>query len=131
MRAPNRRRPNRRAMGVPPNTDLDSLAATAKYVGSCEHKDFPSFAGSPCPRCDASLCPREIRDIATPTAWLRSAIRKGATGTLWEGGFPRYVWHKNGDTVFEARLVNSGNGSYKGYPLKDDEWPPGIERIYG
>ncbi|MDE0161214.1 MAG: hypothetical protein OXL98_05695 [Acidimicrobiaceae bacterium] len=58
------------------------------------------------------------------TGWLRSAIRAGSTGEPWEGGFPRYVWHREWDTVFEARLVNRGNGSYKGYPLKDRERPP-------
>ena len=126
MRAPRRRRPNRREIGVSPNIDLDNLAAIAKYVGSCEHKDFPSFAGQPCPRADASLCPRYIRDIAIPTAWLRSAIRKGAIGKLWEGGFPRYVWHREGNIVFEARLVNRGEGSYKGYPLNDGEAPVGV-----
>lgn len=37
--------------------------------------------------------------------------------------FPRYVWHREGDTVFEGRLVNRGNGSYKGFPLEKEEWP--------
>lgn len=130
MRAPKRRRPNRREIGVPPNVDLSSLAATVRYVGSPEHKDFLSFAGPPRPRGDASLCPREI-DWETATEWLRLAIRKGATSVRWEGGFPHHVWHKEEDTVFEARLVNRGDGSYKGYPLTDGEWPAGIERIYG
>ena len=130
MRAPRRIRPKRREIHVPPNADLDSVAATVTYVGSPEHKDIPGFAGPPRPRGDASLCPRDIRQ-ETAEAWLRSAVRKGATSAQWEGGFPRYAWHRQGDTVFEARLVNSGDGSYKGYPLKDDEWPPGIERIYG
>ena len=126
MRAPKRRRPKKREISVPPDTDLDGLAAMARYVGSPEHKDFPSFAGQPRPRGDASLCPREIRDVAIVTEWLRSAIRRGSTGAPWEGGFPRYVWHKDGDTVFEARLVNRSDGSYKGYPLARAEWPPGI-----
>ena len=126
MRAPRRRRPNRREIGVPSNIDLANLAATVRYIGSCEHKDFPSFAGLPRLRGDASLCPRDIRQ-ETADAWLRSAIRKGATSAQWVGGFPRYAWHREGDTVFEARLVNSGDGSYKGYPLNREEWPAGIE----
>ena len=125
MRAPRRRRPKRREIRVPPNADLVSVAATVTYVGSCEHKDFPSFAGPPCPRGDASLCPRHIRQ-QTAEAWLRSAIRNGATSGLWEGGFPRYAWHREDDNVFEARLVNSGDGSYKGYPLNDGEAPVGV-----
>ena len=130
MRAPKRRRPKRREIGVPPNIDLDSLAATVRYVGSPEHKDFLSFVGTPRMRGDASLCPRGI-DQETATAWLRSAIRRGATSVYEEGGFPRHAWYRVGDIVFEARLVNRGDGSYKGYPLKDDEWPTGIESIYG
>lgn len=50
-------------------------------------------------------------------------MRAGSTGAPWEGGFPRYAWHREEDTVFKARLVNQGDGSYKGYPLKPDEWP--------
>ena len=128
MRAPRRNRHRKREMYVPPDIDLDSLANRVTYVGSPEHKDIPSFAGPPRPRADASLCPREIRDVEVVTEWLRYAIRQGATGGLWEGDFPRYAWYKHGDTVFEGRLVNRGDGSYKGYPLERREWPAGIEQ---
>ena len=99
-------------------------------MGSPEHKDVPSFAGRPRLRADASCCPREITDPNLVTGWLRTAIRRGATGAPWEAGFPRYVWYKDGGTIFEGRLVNRGIGSYKGYPLGDDEWPDGIESLY-
>lgn len=126
MRAPRRRRPRRRSIHVPPDTNLADLASRASYVGSPEHKDSFGFAGQPRPRVDASLCPRGIQDLEVVTGWLRSAIRKGSTGAPWEGEFPRYVWHREGDVVFEARLVNRVQGSYKGYPLNEDEQPPGI-----
>ncbi len=131
MRAPRRRRPRRREAHVPPGVDLHALARSVKYVGSPEHKDFPSFAGRPALRADASCCPREIRDVEMVTGWLRSAILRGAAGAPWEGGFPRYVWHREGDTVFEGRLVNRGDGSYKGYPLGEDEWPRSIRDVDG
>ena len=35
-----------------------------------------------------------------------------------------------GNTVFEGRLVNRGNGTYKGFPLLRSEWPKGIEDWY-
>ena len=127
MRAPRRRRSMKREIHVPPDTDLDNVAGRVKYVGSPEHKSFPSFAGPPNRRLDASQCPPEITDQLMVTRWLRSSIRKGITGKLWEGDFPRYVWHKRGERVYEGRLVNSRNGEYKGYPLQMDEWPPGIE----
>jgi hypothetical protein len=57
------------------------------------------------------------------TRWLRRAIRDGRVSELADGAFPRYVWHREGDVMYEARLVNSGSGEYKGYPLNPDEWP--------
>ncbi len=133
MRAPRRRRPRRRTIDVPPDTDLEGLAGRVIrviYEGSPEHKDIPSFAGQPRLRADASCCPREITDQETVSGWLRFAIRRGAIGAPWQGEFPRYVWYKHANTVFEARLVNRETGSYKGYPLDEDEWPNGIERVY-
>ncbi len=130
MRAAQRRRPQRRAIYVPPDTDLDRLADRATYVGSPEHKDVPGFAGQPRLRADASCCPREIADLELVNGWLRSAIRRGATGAPWEGEFPRYVWYKEGDTVFEGRLVNREAGSCKGYLLGENEWPNGIGEMY-
>lgn len=71
-----------------------------------------------------------MNDQQAITEWLRDAIRRGATGAPWEGAFPRYVWYKNDETVFEGRLVNRRRGEYKGYPLERGEWPDGIREIY-
>ena len=132
MRAPRRHRPQKREIHAPLDpADLNGLAEQARYVGSPEHKDVTSFAGQPRLRADASCCPREMaEDQQTIDEWLRSAIRRGATGAPWEGVFPRYVWYKHQETVFEGRLVNRETGEYKGYPLNQDEWPAGIEEIY-
>ena len=126
MRASQRRRQRRRQLFVQPDVDLDELANRVTYAGSAEHKDVPSFAGQPRRRADASICPRTISDQEAVNEWLRSAIRNGITGAPWEGGFPRYVWYRDGDTVYEGRLVNRGLGSYKGYPLEELEWPNGV-----
>ena len=132
MRATKRKRPWVRTIHVQPGVDLDSLAERVRYVGSPEHKDFPSFAGPPCLReSDATPCPREIKDPEVVCEWLRAAIRCGATGGLWEGDFPRYVWYKRDNVVYEGRLVNRGDGSYKGYELEEDEWPKNIDEFYG
>ena len=132
MRATRRRRPQRREILVPPGVDLNGLADRVVYAGSPEHKDIPSFAGQPRLRADASCCPREIVELGQKVVcgWLRSAIRRGATGAPWEGGFPRCVWYKDDGTVFEGRLVNRELGSYRGYPIDKDEWPRGIEKKY-
>jgi len=81
---------------------------------------------------DASICERSLAsDQAKAQSWLGEAMRRGAVGERWEGDFPRYVWYKDADTVYEGRLVNRELGWYKGYPLARDEWPPGLEDIYG
>ncbi|MEK7401437.1 MAG: hypothetical protein AABZ80_03645 [Gemmatimonadota bacterium] len=133
MRRPTRHRPQVGAFSAPPATIvLADVAERARYVGSPEHKDTPSFAGQPRPRADAAICPRELFDRQEDvTGWLKGAIRKGAVGGPWEGVFPRYVWHKEGSIVYLARLVNRELGEYKGWPLNQDEWPGGIERYYG
>lgn len=130
MRSPTRRRPLRRSMVVPVAVNLSDLADRAAYVGSPEHKDVPSFAGSPRLRRDASCCPRNLAvDREQLSNWLRTAFRLGAVGQPWEGQFPRYVWYRHAEVVFEGRLVNRIQGTYKGYPLAEEEWPDGIESI--
>jgi len=128
MKSPKRRRPhNRTIVSPPPGVDLNETASQAAYVGSPEHKDQPSFAGQPRPRADASICDPELsRSRARLTRRLRESICAGNIGAPWEGEFPRYVWCKIDDDVYEARLVNRGNGEYKGYRLKREEWPDGI-----
>lgn len=115
---------------MPDGTDLASLARLARYVGSPEHKDTPSFAGHPRPRADATICDRSFidrqKEIAT---WLRAALKRGAVGAPWEGAFPRYVWYRHGDTVYEGRLVNQEKGEYKGYALGADELPRGLDKL--
>ena len=93
---------------------------------------MPSFAGNPPrPRPDASICDRSLaQERELITDWLRKAIRSGTYGEYRENGFPRYLWYKEGETVYEGRLVNAGQGMYKGYPLKPHEWPRDIERYY-
>ena len=134
LRAAKRRARLDRTLGTSPaGVDLKVVMASCRYVGSPEHKDKPSFAGQPRPRTDASICDQRLNSADEITEWLRVAIGKGAFGRLWEGNvpqFPRYVWYKDGDIVYEGRLVNQELGQYKGYPLEREEWPLGIEHLY-
>jgi hypothetical protein len=102
------------------------VADRASYVGSPEHKSFPSFAGQPHPRADASKCDASLADAAELTGWLRTAIRQGQVSALWDGDFPRYVWCRQAGVAYEGRLLNQGLGQYKGYPLGPGEEPGGL-----
>lgn len=130
MRSPKRRRPQVREFmrpGAYPES-LETVAQRAHYVGSPEHKKHPSFAGPPAPRATASLCnPCFADQQALLTDWLREAIRNGQVSSYWEGGFPRNVWIRKGGYVYEGRLVNKGNGAYKGWPLEAFETPPELK----
>jgi hypothetical protein len=131
MRAPKHKRANPKhlAIGAPPaNVNLAAVAGRIQYIGSVYHKDLPSFAGSvPRHRPDASICPRRLAWLQVDIQeWLREAVRHGHCSALWEGDFPRYVWHRDGSTTYEARLINSQTGEYKGYPLESDEHVRGL-----
>ena len=65
MRTPMRRRPRPRTQDVPPDTDLGALAERARYIGSPEHKDMPTFAGQPRPRAMR----RSAREITMTSIW--------------------------------------------------------------
>jgi hypothetical protein len=83
MRATKRRRPlRRRIVGNPAGVDLVQLAERVSYVGSSEHKAFPSFGGPFNPRADASKCDPTLADKDELTRWLQEAIRAGHTGQL-------------------------------------------------
>ncbi len=95
-------------------------AAMAVYIGSPEHK-------LPHSRSDATLCPADLEG-GQPllTDWVKSALKEGHVGGLLEGGFPRYVWYRDGARFFEGRLTNQALGEYKGYPIEPEQAPPEI-----
>ena len=127
VRAPRRKRPLPRRLGEPPpDVDIEAAAAAARYVGSAEHKSYPSSAGPPRLRADATPCPPTLSDAAELTQWLRRAISARQTSGRWEGGFPRYAWLDVEGTVYEARQLGPGSGEYKGYPLEAEQRPRGL-----
>jgi hypothetical protein len=129
LRAPQRKRPPPRTIQPPPEgIDVSKLPSRVTYVGSPEHKTGPSFAGSPRPRADATKCDSALSGrLNEIQQWLRRAFEVHCFGGPWEGGLPRYAWCKVGEIVYEARLLNSGLGQYKGWPLEREEWPDGID----
>lgn len=123
MKRPNRKHIVSKRIGdAPAEVDLLQVADRVRYVGSQEHKTMPSPAGEPKPRADASICQFHTRDeFVMVNGWLRAALLGKKFSEMWENGFPRYLWYRNGDQVYEARLTNRGLGEYKGYPLEPDQ----------
>jgi len=99
------------------------VAERATYRGSPEHKGYPSPAGNPSLRSDASQCDPRYTDFEPITEVLRAAIRRGCVGAIFEGGFPKYVWGWLEERLYEARHINDPRGSYKAYPLEEIEYP--------
>ena len=91
-------------------------------VGSQEHKGHPSPAGPPALRSDATPCDPGIEWNDIDTA-LREAIRRRCTSTVFEQGFPKYVWGWIDEDLYEARHLNGPAGTYKGYRLEKVEYP--------
>jgi hypothetical protein len=128
MRAPRRRRERVRKILPEAERPDPTFTEQVRYVGSPEHKRQPSFAGMPRPRADASICDPRFNDRqAELTDRLREALSRGAVGGPIEGDYPRYVWCLIDEEVYEGRLVNQNSGEYKGYLLKRDEWPDGLD----
>jgi|BogFormECP12_OM1_1039635.scaffolds.fasta_scaffold133659_1 hypothetical protein len=103
--------------------DPAQVATIATYRGSAEHKDYPSPAGNPALRSDASRCDPRYREFEPITEVLRTAIRRGCVGAIFEGGFPKYVWGWLDERLYEARHINGPRGTYKAYPLEEIEYP--------
>lgn len=102
------------------------MAEKVTYVISPEHKDYLTSAGPGKLRSDTSACPRGL-DFDVVLEWLKEAVRRGNVSASFDLDFPRYVWARAEDRVYEARLSNPGLGSYKGYPIHDHEAPGWLE----
>ena len=123
------RRPNpkgRRVLPPPAGISLEALACNCRYFCSPYHRTMPGPCGKPVYRPGKSKCPEELqRDPDRVQSWLEDAIRDGSFGEF-EGGFPRLIWRRVGDTIFEARQGTPGSGVYHGYPLESFQFVEGL-----
>lgn len=116
------RRTKRRSIATPPPAQgvLDTVAERTRYEGSAEHKSYPSPAGTPRLRTDATRCdPGLGYDRDRFTEILRAAVRRGCVSSVFDGEFPRYAWGWLEGRLFEARLINRDEGTYKAYELDE------------
>jgi hypothetical protein len=127
------KRPRKRIEYEP--TELATLAKSAAYTGSIEHKDRRSWLGIPYPRRsknpteNATICPMTSpAQKEEATSWVRYAIENGQfLDGYFENGFPRSIWYRDVDGQhWQGRLTQCGAGQtpiaeYKGWPISEDE----------
>jgi hypothetical protein len=108
---------------------LAAAAERARYTGSPYHRPPGSKMGQSAGRSypHASKCdPIWTAEMANRA--LKNAIRRGLVSEEWRNDLPRYAWHLEDDTVYEAVLTNQGTGEYHAYPLSEEqEWPKDLE----
>jgi hypothetical protein len=70
------------------------------------------------------------RDFTLPEAGraMREAIRKGRVSREWINGFPRRLWHKDGDVWYEACTGAGTAGTYHAYPIEVHSLPVDLQR---
>jgi len=110
----------KRVDAAPDPALLAQAAATAVYSASPYH--CPPFRQRVRP---ASPCPRRWTDEEATTA-LRGALSNGHVSDRWENGFPRYVWRRDGNVLYEARHTRGPEGSFHAYPIEDSQAPHGL-----
>ena len=73
----------------------------------------------------SSICPRGWGDDEATDA-IREAIRRGNVSENWEDSFPRYVWHRDGEVLYEARHTRGPSGSFHAFPIEEIQAPRGL-----
>ena len=106
---------------------LHEIADRVSCFGSAEHKVYPSRAGPPALRSDATPCDPDI-DEQDINASLVEGVRRGCVSQQMEQGFPKYVWGYTGEDLYEARHLNGFGGQYKGYRFESPEYPRDRQR---
>lgn len=114
---------------VHPAPDAAMLERAAKVAAYGENPYHCSRPGGQAPIIrakPASHCPRWWSD-AEATKTLREAIAEGRVSETWEEGFPRHVWHRDGDVLYEARHTRGPVGSFHAYPIENSQAPHGLD----
>ena len=126
--------PNR--LQAPP-TLTSAQIESASYEGSPEHKAKRWWGGLPEARPgpdggysrpgkqETTVCPLVTeKDRDKATSWIQDALRAGNFKRVQNDKvFPRYLWLKDDEgNHWEGRLVNSEQGTYKGWPIDREEY---------
>ena len=117
------------------DAELVTLAATATYVGSPEHKERRWWGGIGMARQlpggrlgrpgkqTTTVCPlvgEEDRDRAI--TWVQAAIRAGqCIFQQSDQRFPKKIWYEADGQVWMGLRVTDQLGEYKGWPISREE----------
>jgi hypothetical protein len=105
---------------------LEAAAVNATYTASLYHCPGPDRRRPARRIKPASHCPREWT-VQEGINAVRSAIREGRVSVGWTlDGFPRRIWHQEGEVWYEARTSDRAGGSYHGYPAEVATLPRGL-----
>ncbi len=108
-----------------PKEELEAAAAAAVYAPSNYHcKIDGKLARRVKP---ATPCPREFTLQQAGDA-MRAAILAGRVSRQWIDGFPKHLWHKDGDVWYEACTTAGTPGTYHAYPIEVYGLPAGLKR---
>jgi hypothetical protein len=72
-------------------------------------------------------CPRDWT-IQQAIVAVRVAIRARRVSKRWINGFPRHIWHKEGDVWYEACTGTGTAGTYHAYPIEIVGLPAGLHQ---
>jgi len=111
---------------APSRERLEKAAEKARYVESDYH--CPDKNGRTRRRIGkpATICPLGW-DRGTATIALRQAILSGWVSDAWIDEWPLHVWHRSGDTYFEAKTGKGTAGEYHAYPINPEGIPAGLK----
>ena len=106
------------------NQELEAAANAAIYAPSNYHCRIDGkLARRVKP---ATPCPREFTFQQARDA-IRRAILAGNVSRKWIDGFPKHIWHKEGDVWYEACTEAGNLGTYHGYPIDASNLPAGLK----
>jgi hypothetical protein len=105
--------------------EIEAAAVGARYAPSDYHcKEDGRLRRRLRP---ATPCPR-IFTLQEAGNAIRAAIRARRVSRNWVNGFPRRLWHKEGDQWYEASTNVGTAGTYHAYPIDAFSLPPGLQR---
>ena len=103
--------------------ELEAAAKAAMYAPSNYHcKIDGKLARRVKP---ATPCPRDFTFQQAGDA-IRAAIKAGRVSRQWIDGFPKHLWHKEGEVWYEACTTAGTVGTYHAYPIDVSGLPAGL-----